>query len=350
MELTDFLQKATEIDGVSGSEMNVSNFIAEVFAPFLDDTRRDNLGNLILMKKGLEKGAPRLLLCAHMDEIGLMVTRLEEHGFLRFTAIGGFDQRTLPGQEVTIYGQQPVPGIIGFKAAHLLKEEQKGKSIKMEDLLIDCGLPTAKMRQLIKPGDTVALKRRFLTLQGSCRSGKALDNRAGVAVLWQCLKELTRLHHAADVFLVATVQEEVGVRGAVTSTYHLVPDLGIAIDVCHGDFPGAAAHEVSQLGQGPAITRGPNIHPHIAEKLLRLAADYHLPHQQDVSPGPTGTDARAIQISLEGVPTGLLSIPLRYMHTSVELVDLEDIKVGGRLLAYFIASLDADFVEGLRCI
>ncbi len=126
--------------------------------------------------------------------------------------------------------------------------------------------------------------------------------------------------------------------------------MGIAVDVCHGDFPGAREQDVSPLGKGPVITWGPNIHPRLAERLTETAEEYRLPHQKDVSPGPTGTDARAIQISLGGIPAGLLSIPLRYMHTSVELVNLEDIKIAGKLLAFFLAGLQGDFVEGLACI
>jgi endoglucanase len=167
--------------------------------------------------------------------------------------------------------------------------------------------------------------------------------------MWQCVKDLAKMRHEAEVFLVATVQEEVGTRGAIVSTFGLAPDLGIAIDVCHGAFPGAAEHEVSNLGEGPVVTEGPNIHPQIAGKLHEIAREYHLPLQKDFSPGPTGTDARAVQVSLEGVPAGLLSIPLRYMHTSVELADMQDIKNGGRLLANFIAALDQSFVEGLSC-
>ena len=162
------------------------------------------------------------------------------------------------------------------------------------------------------------------------------------------VRELTGLRHKAEVFLVATVQEEVGTRGAVVSTFGIAPDLGIAVDVCHGTFP-ELQNMRSHPWRGPVITCGPNIHPHISAKLEETAREYHLPFQKDISPGPTGTDARSIQISLEGVPAGLLSVPLRYMHTSVELVNMEDIKIGGKLLAYFIAGLDRSFLEGLTC-
>ena len=168
-------------------------------------------------------------------------------------------------------------------------------------------------------------------------------------MLWQCARELSRLEHGADVYFVATVQEEVGTRGAVVSAFGITPDLGVAVDVCHGNIPGALDHEVSPLGKGPVITSGPNIHPRLAERLMDVAKDYRLPFEQDVSPGPTGTDARAIQVSGEGIPAALVSIPLRYMHTSVELLDLDDLKGGGRLLAYFAADVDRAFVEGLAC-
>ena len=346
----EFLEEISQKDGVSGYEKKVGEVIAEKFSPYIDETRADPLGNLIFYKKGQGKHSPRLMICAHMDEIGLIVTKVEEQGFLRFTSLGGFDARTLPGQEVTIYGRNILPGLIGFKLPHLLTEQEKNRGVKMEDLYLDTGLPAEVVQRLIPVGSVAAIKRNFMTLRHNSRAGKALDDRAGVVSLWQCAKELAKFKHEADLYLVATVQEEVGTRGAVVSTYGISPDVGIAVDVCHGDFPGALEQEVSSMAQGPVVTAGPNIHPAVEERLLQVAKDYHLPHQRDVSPGPTGTDARAIQISLEGIPTGLLSIPLRYMHTSVELVDLEDVKDTGLLLAYFTAGVDRTFVEGLACL
>jgi len=349
LELQDFLMEITQKDGVCGYESGIAAVIESAFSPFVDSARKDNLGNLIFFKRGKREDAPRVLLAAHMDEIGLIITRVEEGGFLRFTSLGGFDVRVLPGQEVTVYGSETVHGVVGFKPPHLIREEKKGKVVKMEELFIDTGLPEKELRDVVLPGAIAALKRDFITLQHRCRAGKAMDDRAGVAVLWQCIRELHNIHHEANVYLVATVQEEVGVRGAVVAAFGLSPDVGIAVDVCHGDIPGAQEHEVSSLGKGPAITSGPNIHPRIAERLLATASDYNLPYQKDFSPGPTGTDARAIQVSLEGIPTGLLSVPLRYMHTTVELVDMDDIKAAGRLLAYFVTGLDSDFMETLKC-
>ena len=349
-DLHKLLKELTEKGGASGYEESIAKIIADAFAPYIDEQRTDNLGNLIFLKKGNGTGGPKVLLCAHMDEIGLMITKIEENVFLRFTSLGGFDPRTLPGQEVVIRGREPLEGIIGIKPPHLFENDEKGKGAEMEDLFIDTGLPETTVRREIKVGTVAIIKRTLLTLLNDCITGKALDDRAGVAVLWFCARELANLKHQADIYLVATIQEEVGTRGALVSAFGVSPDIGIAVDVCHGDFPGAQEYEVSPLGKGPVITWGPNIHPQLAERLTETAKENHLPHQKDVSPGPTGTDARAIQVSLGGIPTGLLSIPLRYMHTSVELVNLEDIKVAGKLLAFFLTGLRGDFVEGLSCI
>ena len=347
MELEQFLKEISEADGVSGYEDILAPSIAAAFSPYVDETRRDNLGNLIFYKKGKSAVAPRLMFCAHMDEIGLIVTSIEDKGFLRFGALGGFDVRTLPGQDVMVYGKEKYPGVIGQLPLHLSKKKDKAPG--MDDLFIDTGLPVEVVRAGIEVGTVVAIQRKMIPLRARCRAGKAFDDRAGVALLWQCARELSRLEHDAHVYLVATVQEEVGIRGAMVSAYGLIPDLGVAVDVCHGDFPGAAEHEVSPLGKGPVITSGPNIHPRLAERLIAVAKDYGLSYEQDFSPGPTGTDARAIQVSRDGIPTALLSVPLRYMHTSVELLDLDDLKGGGRLLAFFAADVDRTFVEGLAC-
>lgn len=350
MDLQQFLQNMSQADGVSGYEDNVAELIIEAFSPFVDDIKRDQLGNTIFLKKGMREEAPRVLLCAHMDEIGLMITKIEENGFLRFTTLGGFDTRTLPGQEVTVYGREPVQGIIGVKPPFLRREEDKTKTFELESLFIDTGLTGEEAFNRIKVGSVAALKRECLHLRHERYAGKAMDDRAGVALLWLALQELNKINHDAHVYAVATVQEEVGVRGAIVSTYGIAPDLGVAVDVSHGDFPGAAEHEVSTMGKGVAVASGPNVHPYLEKKLTDMAEEYSLPYQRELSPGPTGTDAHAIQVSQEGIPTALLSIPLRYMHTSVEVADFTDIKLGGKLLAFFVSSLDNAFVEGLSCL
>ncbi|NLZ92637.1 MAG: M42 family metallopeptidase [Firmicutes bacterium] len=345
----EFLREICEAPGVSGYEQPVAQLIKEYMSSYADETRQDRLGNLIFLKKGSGEDRPRILLAAHMDEIGFMITKIEKNGFLRFSAVGGIDPRTIIGQEIILYGKEILPGVIGAKPPHIINEEERGKAYEMEDLFIDLALPEERVRKLVSVGDIAIIRREVLDLAGSSLSGKAMDDRAGVAVLLVCLKELQKLHHRADVYAVATVQEEVGVRGATTATYGIVPDLGIAVDVTHGEMPGVPEHETCRLSKGPAITIGPNIHPRMGEELINIAKEYGIPYQIETAAGPTGTDARAIQVTRGGIPAGLVSIPLRYMHTSVELLDMEDVKLSGRLLAYFISTVDRAFVEGLVC-
>lgn len=349
MDIKRFLKDICEAPGVSGYEHHVAKIIKAAFCSYADEVRQDKLGNVAFLKKGTGENSPRILLAAHMDEIGLMVTKVEEGGFLRFSAVGGIDPRTIVGQEVILYGKETMPGVIGVKPPHLTPPDEQGKGHKMEDLHIDVAISEDKVKKLVRPGDLAVIRREFLELAGNSVAAKAMDDRAGVAVLLVCLQELERLRHSADVYAVATVQEEVGVRGAATATYGVVPDIGIAVDVTHGEMPGVPEHETCKLGKGPGITIGPNIHPKVGEELIRIAKEHRMPYQLEVSAGPTGTDARAIQVARGGIPTGLVSIPLRYMHTSVELLDMEDLKQAGRLLAYFIAGVNRDFVEGLPC-
>ncbi|NLM45517.1 MAG: M42 family metallopeptidase [Firmicutes bacterium] len=349
MDLKNFLQAVTAAPGISGYEALAAELIKAELCAYADEVRQDRLGNVVFLKKGTGDNRPRVLLAAHMDEIGLMVTKIEEGGFLRFTSVGGIDPRTIVGQEVVVFGKERLNAVVGAKPPHLTDEEERNKAYSMEDLFIDLALPEERVRRLVAIGDLAMIRRELVQLRGEVLAGKAMDDRAGVAVLAVCLEELARLHHTADVYAVATVQEEVGVRGAATSTYGIVPDLGIAVDVTHGDMPGVPEHETCKLGKGPAITVGPNIHPKIGNELVAVAKDRKIPYQLEVAAGPTGTDARAIQISRGGIPTGLVSVPLRYMHTSVELLDTEDIKMAGRLLAYFIAGLQMKFVEDLSC-
>lgn len=351
MEIKRFLKDICQAPGISGYEHHVAKIIKAACCRYADEVRQDRLGNVVFYKRGMgEDGTrPRLLLAAHMDEIGLMVTKIEDDGFLRISAVGGIDPRTIVGQEVVLYGRDTLPGVIGAKPPHLTDEKERSKGHKMEDLYLDLALPAGKVKEWVRPGDLALIRREAAELSGGAMCAKAMDDRAGVAVLLCCLDELERLRHAADIYAVATVQEEVGVRGATVATYGVVPDIGIAVDVTHGDMPGVPDHDTAPLGKGPVITLGPNIHPHISAELVRLAKEYRLPYQLDTTPGATSTDARAIQVTRGGIPTGLVSVPLRYMHTSVELVETEDIRLAGRLLALYAATLDISAVEGLTC-
>ncbi|ADL12808.1 M42 family metallopeptidase [Acetohalobium arabaticum] len=351
MENRDFLEKLSGYTGVSGREEKVAEIIRGSFSDYTDEIKTDTLGNLIALKEGEDKRKDKLqiMLAAHMDEIGLMVKDIDDDGFIKFTTVGGIDQRTLVGQEVTIYGKKAIKGIIGAKPPHVQEKEERNKAVKIEDMYIDVGRDNKEVTDLVSVGDLAVIERRFSELDGNRVSGKALDDRSGVTVILECLKELQRLHHTADVYPTATVQEEVGVRGATTSTYGIVPDIGIVIDVGHGKMPGTSEEDTAKLGDGPVIVLGPQIHPKLHKKLKEIANEYEIPYQINAETTPRGTDAFAVQVTRSGIPTALISIPLRYMHTSVETLDLTDIKQAGRLLANFINQVDAEFVEGLRC-
>jgi tetrahedral aminopeptidase len=348
LETKEFLRRLSEGAGVSGYEHGLHDLIREALGPYASEFNVDTLGNCIATRHG-SGVEPRIsvMLAAHQDEIGLMVTKVDERGFLRVAQVGGFDPRTLVAQEVTVHGRRSLPGIIGMKPPHILSEEERKKAPKLEDLFIDIGLPVDQAREVVQVGDVVTLGRSFVELHGEIVAGKSLDDRAGVAALLECLRRLQSLNHAADVYAVATTQEEVGFEGATTSAYGLRPDVAVAIDVCHAG-PGLEGPDPSELGKGPAVAVGANVHPKLRDLLLSVAADCGIPVQHEVAPGATGTDAWAINISRAGIPTALLSIPLRYMHTSVETASMRDVVATGRLLAEFCARIDRAAVEGLR--
>lgn len=335
--------------GVTGYEfMDAKTVCVEAMTDLVDEIRSDTFGNAIGFKKG--EGAdprPKIMLAGHMDEIGLMVTKIEEKGFLRFTQVGGVDQRILPGHEVIVYGKRPLTGLIGVKPPHLTPPEEAQKAAKMRDLAIDLGLPEAQVRDLVKVGDVATFKRQVTELMGDVLSGKSMDDRAGVAVILVALDELRKYKVQADVYGVATTQEEIGLKGAITAAYGIHPDIGVAIDVCHGETPGVPEWQTSALGKGPALAMGANIHPKVYAGLEKGAAELGIPFQVEPAPAATGTDAWGIQMSAEGVASALISIPLRYMHTSVETLSVGDVEKAGRLLARFIASVDALFVKEL---
>lgn len=350
MNTKEFLKKLCNSSGVSGFEKPLNDIIIKTMADYTDDIYLDKLGNIIAIKKGINnKDNIKIMLAAHMDEIGLIITYIEDNGFLRFSNIGGIDPRTLLGQEVIVHGKKDILGVIGAKPPHFQTASETEKAVKMEDMTIDVGLSKDEVEKVIKIGDVVTIRRKFTELQGERVTGKALDDRAGVATLLECAKELKGFIHESDIYFVSTVQEEVGLRGAFTSAYSINPDIGIAIDVGFGNTPELKREQTLEMGEGPGITLGGNIHPGLRKHLVNIAKEYNIPYQIEIDPGPTGTDGNAIQITRAGIPTLCLSIPLRYMHTSVEVVDMVDIKNTAKLLALFLASISKDNLEGFLC-
>lgn len=350
MDTKVFLELLCNGKGVSGYEHSIKETIISAFNGYSDDIIVDKLGNIIVLKKGSPYGNNvKIMLAAHMDEIGLMVKDIEENGFIRFTNIGGIDPRTILGQEVIVHGKEDYFGVIGSKPPHLQEPSEHDKAIKMEDMIIDIGYSKEKVEELVNIGDSITIRRKMVNLQGTRIAAKALDDKAGIAVIYECIKELSKMKHDSDVYFVSTVQEEVSMAGALVSAYNINPDIGIAVDVGFGTTPELSKSNSLELGKGPGITLGGNIHPTLRKKLTEVAGEYNIPFQMEIDPGLTGTDARAMMITREGIPSLVLSIPLRYMHTSVEVVDMIDIKHTAKLLAFFIASISNENLEGLLC-
>lgn len=337
-----------EAHGPPGHEDAVREILREAWAPLVDTLEQDRLGSLIAVKRATRPADPprRIMLAAHMDEIALMVSGVLD-GFILVNRVGGMDARVLPAQPVLVHGRRPLPGVVAARPPHLLTPAARTKYLPVDELLIDVGLPAEEVQSLVRVGDLVTLDVPMLELLGTKVAGKAMDDRACVAAVTLCLHELQAMHHGWDVVAVATVQEERGLHGAKTSANAVAPDVAIALDVTFAPQPGVDNDATSELGGGPGIGVGPNFHPKLLERIQETAKRHEIKLQEDVIPGNSGTDAWAIQVALEGVPTALLEVPLRSMHSPVETVDMRDIERTGRLLAHFIADLDADFLSAI---
>jgi len=351
LEIKDLLKELTDVPGISGYEAPAAEVAASLMKPFSDEVDIDKQGSVIALKRGWQSGDKRdnILLAAHLDEIGLMVTKIEDGGFMRITNVGGVDVCILPGQAVKVFGKETVRGVIGAKPPHLQQPGDSGKPIQMDDLFIDTGKGKEELEKIIEIGAIVRIESEFIELSNNCFAAQAMDDRSGVAVLVESLRRLMDRKHEWDVYAIATSQEEVSGLGAISSAFRLQPQIAIAIDVTFGDGPGLPERKAYPLGKGPAIGLGPNFHPKITKKLCDLASEYEIPYQVEADPYPGGTDAYSLQVSRAGVPAGLVSIPLRNMHTTVEMLKMDDIKRSAELLSVFISRLDSQFREDLRC-
>jgi len=343
LETVPLLKQLSEATGPSGREEPVRALIQSLWQPLVDELRTDALGNLIALQRGdgLEP-RPAVLLAAHMDEVGLLVTGIER-GFLQVAAIGGADRRVLPGLEVIVHGRRDLPGVVGSRPPHVLREADRKQVLPWEKLFVDVGLPHEELCQLVQVGDIVSLCRPLVELKGGLVASKALDDRASVAALTLMLEALQRRPHAWDCYAVATVQEEVGLKGAITAAYGVAPQLAVALDVTFARQADDSGLGTFELGKGPALGVGPNFHPAVVKRLRQSAETQEIPLLTDPAPGASGTDAWGIQVAREGIPTGLLSIPVRYMHQPVEVLAPRDVERTGRLLAAFVAGLEPEY-------
>jgi putative aminopeptidase FrvX len=344
-----FFQNILETPSPSGYEQPVQQLVREYAKSFADEINTDFHGNVIV---GCNVDAPlRVMFAGHADQIGLLVTHISDQGFIYTNTIGGWDPQQLIGQRMTIYtASGPVPAVISRKPIHLLDQDERKQVVKLKDMWLDIGAKNKEeAAEVVKIGDPVTLELGYQEMRNGTANSPGMDDKTGLWVAMEALRRAKQKGLNVAVFAVATVQEEIGLRGAATSAYGVNPQVGIAIDVTHAtDCPTIDKTQEGdvKLGGGPVIYRGPNMNPIVVDR-LRQAADYaDVPVQLAASGRGTGTDANAIQLSRAGVAAGLVSIPNRYMHSAVEMISLSDIDAAADLLAMFVHKMkpDDDFV------
>jgi tetrahedral aminopeptidase len=338
----DFLKSILSSPSPSGYEQPVQKIWSEYTKKFAD-VHTDSHGNAIGVLN--PKGTPRLMLAGHCDEIGFMIRYIDKNGFLYFGPIGGFDETIIPGRRVTVHTSSgPVPGVTGKTPIHLIKRDERNKGSEIKDIWIDIGVKDKKAAEkLIAIGDPVTYVDDFMEMKTGLVVARAFDDRIGSFAVTEVLRELSESKTLkASVHSVSTVQEELGIRGATSSAFGIDPQVGIATDVTFAtDQPGVEEKQVGEikLGGGPVIARGPNINPRVFDLLVETAKKKKIPYQVEGISRATGTDANAIQITRAGVAAGLVSIPVRYMHTPVETLDLKDAEYTIKLMAGFAETL-----------
>ncbi len=338
----DLLKRLCETPGVSSREERMRALVAEELRPLTGSLTADAMGNLIGCRKGPEDG-PTVMIAAHMDEIGFLVRFIDDKGFIRLLPVGGWDPRVMTAQRVVVHGfaGEPLRGALmpGTKPKHLLTPEEAGRPSKIEEYFVDLGLPAARVKELVEVGDMVTMDRTTERV-GDTVVSKALDNRLSVFVMLEALRKLGQDPLGVTVLAVATVQEEVGLRGATTAAFALQPDIGIALDITLAvDYPGSSEPErVTTLGGGAAIKISDSsllCHPKLVRHFRDVAQEKAIPHQLEVLPRG-GTDAGGIQRSRGGVPSFTLSVPTRYVHTVNEMAAISDIEAAIDLLAAWL--------------
>ena len=346
-EIPNFLRELMIARSPSGHEFEAQKVIDRYMTDVADEYRKDTIGNrFVTIKSGDNR--PTLMLSGHMDELGFAITYIDDKGFLSFDTIGGHDRGIIPGRRVRILTRHgDVLGITGKRAIHLLDDDEENKVQKLHELWIDIGAKNEEeARKLVSVGDPVVYETPETAIINDTKNvtGRAFDDKAGAYAVMEVARRLAKEKAQLNCNLtsVASTQEEVGTRGAINAAYSCHPDVAIAVDVGHAtDFPGCDNKRFAkaELGAGPMITRGVNINPLVFERIIECAERENIPYQLEADTRPTGTDARSMQITRGGVPSGLISIPLRYMHTPVETANLDDIENVVRLICAFARSL-----------
>jgi endoglucanase len=338
----DFLLRLLNAPGPSGYERPIQDVVRAYVREFADQVKSDSHGNVIAVKN--PGGKLRVMYAGHCDQIGLLVSQIDDNGFIYTQTIGGWDPQQLIGQRMTIWSKGgPIPGVIARKAIHLLTDDEKKQVVKLQDLWIDIGAKNkAEVQELVRIGDPVTLQLGYQELRNNLANAPGMDNRTG---LWVCIEALRRASQQSlkcALYAVSTVQEEIGLRGAQTSAFGIDPHVGVAVDVTHAtDCPTIDKRQQGEisLGKGPAIFRGPNMNPVVTERLIKLCGDKQIPYQLTAIARAAPNDSNALQLTRAGVATGLVSLPNRYMHSAVETISLDDIDHAANLLAAFAVDL-----------
>lgn len=338
MNYLEQLKRLCATPAPSGYEFSAARRIALLLERYLETVEIDALGNVIGLLRCGKKNAKTVLLDAHIDEIGLIVSGHKD-GFLQFEPLGGVDLRILPGREVQVCADTPMLGVVTCMPPHLQTRAETEKAIKKDALHIDVGLSQEEALEKAPIGTPIVFAADCVQLQNKCISGRALDDRACFCAILRTLELISNAKRNVDVVVVGSVQEELGCRGARVAGFAINPDYAIAVDVTHGNTPDAPRSKTFEVGGGTVIGIGPNLHPGLTKLLTKLAKEKKIPHQIEVCEGNTGTNAWVLQTVREGIKTGLLSVPLKYMHTPVETLCEKDLEATAKLLASAVLAL-----------
>ena len=333
------LERLCTCTAPSGFEGPAAAVAAELLRPLVDEVSIDRMGNVLGVRRSKTPGAPKLLLDAHLDEIGLIVTGVED-GFLRFRSIGGVDPRMLPGRELVVLTDPPLRGLVACPAGG-----DEDKSVPLNELYVDVGLSQEEAERAVPVGTPMVYRAGCFPLGEEQMCGKSMDDRACFVTLLRAAELLRDKELDVELHILGSTREEVSGAGAVVGTWAVAPDFCVAVDVTHGKTPDGPADKTFALGGGPAIGVGPNMTRWMTERMIAKAREHGIPYQLEIMSGHTGTNGWEMQISREGVATSVLSLPLKYMHTPVETLSLADMEGVAQLLAAFVEHLGKEAVR-----
>jgi len=340
LTLADKIKKLTNAYGVSGDEFRVAKIAAELMEPYCDRVEIDDFGNVLGYRDCGIPGAKTVMLDAHIDQIGFLVTEVTKEGFLRFTTVGGVDQRMLLGSELTVLTKKgPILGIVAAIPPHLQKAGDNKKSVPIPEMVVDIGMTGEQAKKVVRVGDYMAFANDAMELQGDALCGKAFDDRACLVCLLHAMELLQGKSLAVNVVVSASTKEETGFQGGISAGFKVQPEYAIAVDVTHART-GDAPQVIVKLGDGPNVDIGHNSNPRFARKVIEVARAKQIPHIVTSCPSASGTNAWPIQMQGQGVTTLVVSLPLKYMHSPVEMLRISDVKNVGKLIAAFIENFD----------